>query len=579
MVRDDAPVVEVVSSIEGDDRDRFGKYRSLGRIGRGGMADVFLAVARGPAGFNKLVVIKRLRDTVASDDAFRQMFLDEARLAARLNHPNVVQTYDVFEHEGSFFITMEYLEGQPLSRLERECRKREKKIEHRIHARIVSDALCGLHYAHEARDYDGVPLQIVHRDVSPQNIFVTYDGQIKVVDFGIAKAERSNTKTQVGFFKGKTAYMAPEQLEGGAIDRRVDVFTSGIVLWELLAGRKLMAAETQAKTLMRLLREPIPHVADIVPDTDANLDRIVARALERDPAARFQTAGEMRNALEQYLAERDHLVRHDEIGRIVGEIFGDVRADMQRAISVQMARPQSVFPQSGPFPVEGVASMPGMPVGLDPRQPTSVTGMASVSGIASMSGISISQNSSALHVAPTATLVVAQEPARSFRMPSIVVAAIAAVAVAVVFTLLERAHIGPATAQSPPPVPMALPPAARAGPPPILAGTETSVPEPPRVEPSSPPSALVPSWMAVRPPQATPAWHPGHAQVAEPRQASPAGPRSAASASANTIATPTNPAPPAGPTEPARAQPTAPPTPSTPAPAPPQEGRKFQVTL
>jgi serine/threonine protein kinase len=577
--RDDEPVVEVVTLTGGDVTDRFGKYRSLGRIGRGGMADVFLAVGRGPAGFNKLVVIKRLRDTVASDDAFRHMFLDEARLAARLNHPNIVQTYEVFDHEGAFFITMEYLEGQPLSRIVRECGKRGMRLEHRLYARIVSDALCGLHYAHEARDYDGVPLQIVHRDVSPQNVFVTYDGQVKVVDFGIAKAERSNTKTQVGFFKGKTAYMAPEQLEGGPIDRRVDVFTSGIVLWELLAGRKLMAAETQAKTLMRLLKEPIPHVADIVPSTDVRLDRIVARALERDPAARFQTAGDMRDALEQYLSERGHLVRHDEIGRIVGEIFSDVRAEMQRTISGQMAR-ASEYPQSGAMPVVTVPSAPALPLGLDPRQP------------ASMSGISLSQTTGSQYVAPlvaTGTGILAVEkPARSFRLPSAVVAAIVAVSVAVVFTLVERARTTPATASSPPPMPVALPAAAtHPAPPPTLGATETTPPEPPRVDPSSPlPLSGVPPLVTARPFQAAPVWRPARVPQAEPRQVT-AVPRSTALTSATALpAQQANPVPPggSGESEPvhgaARALPAAPSTPPAPPPTPaPQEGRKFQISL
>ncbi len=268
MDGDDEMVVDLEPLSRRGAPDRFGKYRNLRHIGQGGMADVFLAGWRGPSGFNKLVVVKRLRDEVASDAAFRQMFLDEARLAARLNHPNVVQTYEVFEDEGAHYITMEYLEGQPLSRLVRECKKLGIQLEPPLCARIVSDMLCGLHYAHEARDYNGVPLQIVHRDVSPQNIFVTYDGQVKVVDFGIAKAELSSTKTQVGFFKGKAAYMAPEQLEGGPIDWRVDVFTTGIILWELLTGKKLMAAESTAKTLVRLLKIPIPRVSEVVADVD-----------------------------------------------------------------------------------------------------------------------------------------------------------------------------------------------------------------------------------------------------------------------------------------------------------------------
>ncbi|MDP9149295.1 MAG: serine/threonine protein kinase, partial [Myxococcota bacterium] len=387
MDSDDDMVVDLEPLSRRSAPDRFGKYRNLRRIGQGGMADVFLAGWRGPSGFNKLVVVKRLRDEVASDVAFREMFLDEARLAARLNHPNVVQTYEVFEDEGANYITMEYLEGQPLSRVIRECRKLGIQLEPPMCARIVSDMLCGLHYAHEARDYNGVPLQIVHRDVSPQNIFVTYDGQVKVVDFGIAKADLSSTKTQVGFFKGKAAYMAPEQLEGGPIDRRVDIFTTGIILWELLVGKKLMAAESTAKTLVRLLKDPVPRVSDVIADIDPGLDAIVARALERDPAARYQTAGEMRNALEEYLVDGHFSVRSEEIGQIVGEAFRDVRADLQREVSGQMAR-ESRYPRSGPMSVGSMTgasiSLPnGLPGGLD--QP------------ASMSGVSVSHTASSVY--------------------------------------------------------------------------------------------------------------------------------------------------------------------------------------
>jgi serine/threonine protein kinase len=566
--RDDTPIVEVESLTRTEVPHRFGKYRSLGRIGQGGMADVFLALGRGPAGFNKLVVIKRLRDTVASDETFREMFLDEARLAARLNHPNVVQTYEVFEHEGAFFITMEYLEGQPLSRIARECAKRGMRLQPQICARIVSDALCGLHYAHDACDFDGVPLEIVHRDVSPQNVFVTYDGQVKVVDFGIAKAERSNTKTQAGFFKGKAAYMAPEQLEGGVIDRRVDVFTTGIVLWELLVGKKLMAAESTAKTLMRLLKDPVPRVSEIVPDIDPMLDRIVARALKRDPAARFQTAGEMREALEQYLVEGRHLVRHEEIGRIIGDVFVDARADLQRRIRLQISQ-SSEYPPSGTMPVAivPVLTPPSIPQGIDVPQPTS------------MSGINLSRTAGSANTEQPALtgLLVADKPAGG-RLPTVVVAAIVAVSVAIVFTLVERARVVPATAVSPAPAPAALAPVApRPGPPQSAPeGAETIAPEPPRAEPAAPPAAA-------RAVQAAPAWRPGRSLPVEPRQPSQA---QRSMTQAPTVVAPSAPqttASPSAPPESAAARtipPPAPaaPTPSAPVPAP-QEGRKFRTSL
>ncbi|MEO7097012.1 MAG: serine/threonine-protein kinase, partial [Polyangiales bacterium] len=311
------------------------KYRCVLRLDSGGMAEVFLAVSQGPVGFNKLFVLKRLREALAENQEHRDMFLHEARLAARLNHPNVVQTYEVGEDGTGIFIAMEYLEGQPLSRIRREIAKRGTAVSHAIHVRIASEVLGGLHYAHEVADYDGTPLRIVHRDVSPQNVFVTYDGQVKLVDFGIAKTHDSGT--QAGIFKGKFAYTAPEQLRGEAIDRRADVFTAGIVLWEMLTGEKLLGADNPAQTLSRLLNEPIPTVASHVPEVDPRLDAIVMKALERNPANRYQTAQAMRDALEEFLVAAGHSVRQDQIARLLGDLFKTERTRVQRAIKEEIA--------------------------------------------------------------------------------------------------------------------------------------------------------------------------------------------------------------------------------------------------
>src|SRR5215472_8899241 len=186
-----APVVQGL----GGGNSAFGKYQLFASLGRGGMADVFLAVARGPMGFNKLAVVKRLRAQLADDPSFRNMFLDEARLAARLNHPNVVHTYEVGEQDGVYFIAMEYLEGQALNKVIHEAVKSNKVFDESFCARVVSDALSGLNHAHELKDYDGKPLSIIHRDISPHNVFVTYGGVVKLVDFGIAKAALSSTET------------------------------------------------------------------------------------------------------------------------------------------------------------------------------------------------------------------------------------------------------------------------------------------------------------------------------------------------------------------------------------------------
>jgi serine/threonine-protein kinase len=315
----------------------FGKYQLFASLGRGGMADVFLAVSRGPMGFNKLVVVKRLRAALAEEGSFLNMFLDEARLAARLNHPNVVHTYEVGENHGSYFIAMEYLEGQSLNKVIKEAIKRSVEAPLPLLARIISDALSGLHHAHELRDYDGTPLNIIHRDVSPHNVFVTYDGQVKLVDFGIAKAALSSTQTEVGVLKGKVAYMAPEQAMGGTIDRRADVFAMGIVLWELLTRKRLMTGDSAAATLHRLLNTAIPRVSSVVPEVDPQLDEIVAKALEKDPANRFQTALEMREAIETYIAHGGHTVKQEDVGKLIVGMFQSVREDVQRQIQTHMA--------------------------------------------------------------------------------------------------------------------------------------------------------------------------------------------------------------------------------------------------
>ncbi len=313
----------------------FGRYELIATLGRGGMADVYLAVARGPMGFNKLVVLKRLRRSPGDEDAIVTMFLDEARLAARLNHANVVHTYEVGAYRGAYFIAMEYLEGQSLQRILRDRSRMKADFAPTMAARIISDALAGLHHAHELTDYDGSPLTIIHRDISPHNIFVTYEGQSKIVDFGIAKAASTTTQTDAGVVKGKTAYMAPEQALGLPLDRRADIFPMGIVLWEMLTMQRLMVAESSAGSLHKLLNVPIPRVSSAVPNIDPRLDAIVAKALERDVDKRYATARDMRNDLEEYIAAAGP-VSHDEVGALVTSMFAKVREEVKQRIQREM---------------------------------------------------------------------------------------------------------------------------------------------------------------------------------------------------------------------------------------------------
>ncbi len=316
---------------------RFGKYQLFATLGHGGMADVFLAVAHGPMGFNKLTVIKRLKPVLSTEPSFRQMFLDEARLAARLAHPHVVHTYEVGEEDGAYFLAMEYIQGQSLNRVVKQTLRRGQRIDPLVAGRIVADALDGLAYAHELTDYDGRPLSVIHRDVSPHNLLLGYDGNVKVVDFGIAKAASSSTETEIGVLKGKVAYMAPEQASGVNVDQRADLFAMGIVFWEMLTHKRLMAADTAAITLHRLMNERIARVSEHVPGIDPRLDDIVARALEKDPRNRWPSARAFRDALDEVLSTSHRLVRHEEVSRWMSEMFAETRDEVHKQIQTYMA--------------------------------------------------------------------------------------------------------------------------------------------------------------------------------------------------------------------------------------------------
>jgi serine/threonine protein kinase len=311
-----------------------GKYVPLARLGDGGMADVFLAVARGPAGFNKLAVIKRLRN--AEDLSHVQMFLDEARLSARLNHPNIVQTYEVGETAGKFFMAMEYLEGQSLHTLLAWLGRRTDGLGETVAAFVAEQVLRGLHYAHELADYDGTPLGIVHRDVSPQNVFITYRGEVKLLDFGIAKAAVNMTHTETGVLKGKIRYMAPEQVAEKSFDRRVDIFALGIVLWEMLARRRLFEGDS-ISVLNKIHREDAPSVRAFRPGVSLELEAIVGRALQRDPAARYPSAEEMRVDIEQFLKNRHDAETDAALARTLSEAFATTREETRVRINSFLA--------------------------------------------------------------------------------------------------------------------------------------------------------------------------------------------------------------------------------------------------
>jgi serine/threonine-protein kinase len=303
----------------------FGKYTLVGKLGHGGMAEVLLAVMGGKAGFRKLVVLKRLHPQLEAEPALVDMFLDEARLAAQLDHPHCVQTLEVGDVDGQHFLAMEYLDGQGLERLLRASASTGHLLPTTTAVRIVADALDGLGYAHELVGYDGRPLGVVHRDVSPQNIFVTYNGVVKLLDFGIAKAESNVVETRTGVVKGKYAYIAPEQALGQKVDARADLWSMGVVLWECLTSRRLFKSVNELATLQETLHGRIPSPSEFNPAVPPELDAIAHRALQREVERRFQSAHEFKDALERWLATQPGESGRRAIADLLKERFEEVR--------------------------------------------------------------------------------------------------------------------------------------------------------------------------------------------------------------------------------------------------------------
>ena len=282
---------------------RFGKYTLIRKLALGGMAEIFLALQRSMAGFEKLIVVKRVLPHLAQDQAFIELLLTEARIAATLNHPNVAHIYDVGEVHGQFYIAMEHIHGEDLRSIVRQMKKVNETsfpLEHAI--AIVLGCCAGLSYAHEKASLDGTPMEIVHRDVSPQNILVTFTGDVKLVDFGIAKAGRSTTEdTGTGQLKGKIPYMSPEQAQGLPLDGRSDVFSVGVILFELCTGKRLFRGANEMDTLKMIVEGEYPKPRALNPNLPERLEKIILKSLEKDLAHRYQSAREMQADLEDMI--------------------------------------------------------------------------------------------------------------------------------------------------------------------------------------------------------------------------------------------------------------------------------------
>jgi eukaryotic-like serine/threonine-protein kinase len=324
---------------------QIGRYILFDEVASGGMATVHYGRLVGPAGFSRTVAIKRLHPTFAKDPDFLSMFLDEARVAARIRHPNVVATLDVVSEDGELLLVLEYIHGDSLAILLRTLRARGEAPPPAIAAACITQALYGLHAAHEATHASGAPLGVVHRDVSPQNILVGVDGVARVADFGVAKAIGRLQTTREGQIKGKTAYMSPEQMRGRGVDRRTDVYAASVVLWETLTGRRLFMGDSPIAVMNSALEGQVAPPSSLSPSVPKELDQVVLRGLSRSADQRFATAKQMAVAVEA--AIRPAATR--EVGEWVERVASDVLQKRARRVS-EIERGTAISVEDGRAP-------------------------------------------------------------------------------------------------------------------------------------------------------------------------------------------------------------------------------------
>jgi serine/threonine protein kinase len=287
------------------------------------MGQVYLARQKGPVGFQKLLVVKRLLPHLSEEDEFIQMFLDEARIAALLNHPNIAQIYDLGEVDGIYFIAMEYVHGESIADVNKRAIQRKGSMPVEFKCRVIADAAAGLDAAHHARSPSGRKLALIHRDVSPQNVLVAFNGSVKIIDFGVAKAAGKLSHTTVGTIKGKHAYMSPEQARGEPLDHRSDVFGLGTVLYELLTNTRLFKRESEMATLKAVVSAKVAPPSELVPALPKALDAVVLKALARDREERFSTAGDMQLALEDFLFKQKLPSTTAHLAAFMREIYAE----------------------------------------------------------------------------------------------------------------------------------------------------------------------------------------------------------------------------------------------------------------
>jgi hypothetical protein len=363
--------------------EAIGRYQIVGQLATGGMAEILLGKLLGPSGFERAVVIKRILPHLASQEQFREMFLAEARTLAKLRHPNVVQVHELGQDGDELFLVLEYLDGESAYGLMRRLLRAGETLPYSLGMHIVAEAAGGLHAAHELTDDDGRPLGLVHRDVSPQNIHVLYNGQVKLLDFGIAKATDSTVRTEAGHVKGKFRYMSPEQCRGDHLDLRSDIFSLGIVLYELTTARRLFARKNDLMTMKAITEERIVRPSQIAPGYPRRLEEIVMRCLSRLREERFQTAQELRREI---LALRRELsgdpVPESVLSALMRRAFGDRIAEKKEMLrQIRAGSGVAVVPAAEADPsfdipivvdeeaVAAAAPRSTPPIGMDERAP------------------------------------------------------------------------------------------------------------------------------------------------------------------------------------------------------------------
>jgi serine/threonine-protein kinase len=384
------------------------RYRVLERLAAGGMAEVFLAESAGIEGFKKLVAIKRVLPALSEKKRFIAMFLDEARLSAHLSHSNVVQVFDIGVGESAYFIVMEYVDGADLKQII-EYMKRSGKTFSVEAASFIASKICeGLTYAHELSTADGQPLHIIHRDMSPPNVLITKHGEVKIVDFGLAKATSQLEKSEAGIIKGKFGYLSPEAAQGKEIDLRTDIFAVGIILWEMLAGRRLFYGETDFATVKMVQEAKIPSLRAENPAVPAELERVIARALAREPSARYATARDLGKDLTAFLYRHGQPVTPYDIAEVVrAAVALRKKSQPDKASIIDKLIEEALVEFTS---LQEHEDKPGDPHAAKPDAPAKV-GFEDIGSWADELGAGPAQAASAVKTAPKAAAPVVEEVA------------------------------------------------------------------------------------------------------------------------------------------------------------------------